>query len=343
MDNDDNDDVGIELQPLKSDSVAPIKTDSGERASIWDDIKGSLFDARYWAPGLSLIGFLIAYFIVTFPIDDTNLPERKLDTITDLKLVRPMLSGIEMASLRQSTMFSETIFQMPSNDAIGVRFHMTATKHGHFRLPNQFYYGVTYGITTENPYIPNEDSSKISLYDDLNAMSPKPTNIIKRFSHNLDTAWKEDGYAVFFEYESLKAQGYYSNTVDEPWANVQELMMTLGRRYKQVYLLRWTPKVFGLVDEADPYRHQCIIQQVLPTRTGLNGIKSTVTVWLSSVNGSEPKIPPRVVRKSDMTYDNATQSQAPLSDDRILSPVEQNDAGDGRRSALGEESALSEL
>jgi hypothetical protein len=38
----------------------------------------------------------------------------------------------------------------------------------------------------------------------------------------------------------------------------------------------------------NPYLFTNIIQQVLPTRTGLSGIPSTTVVWLSSFNGSAP-------------------------------------------------------
>lgn len=36
------------------------------------------------------------------------------------------------------------------------------------------------------------------------------------------------------------------------------------------------------------YRHINIIQQIIPTRTGLDGIKSSAAVWVSAINGSDP-------------------------------------------------------
>ncbi len=62
-------------------------------------------------------------------------------------------------------------------------------------------------------------------------------------------------------------------------------------------MFEWFPHAFGSPDLSDPHKHEIVIQQVIPTRTGLDGIKSSVTVWLSAVNGSEPMLPPRIVRR----------------------------------------------
>lgn len=47
----------------------------------------------------------------------------------------------------------------------------------------------------------------------------------------------------------------------------------------------------------ESYRHINIIQQIIPTRTGLDGIKSSAAVWVSAINDTEPfslqhKLPP---------------------------------------------------
>ena len=85
-------------------------------------------------------------------------------------------------------------------------------------------------------------------------------------------------------------------------------MLSIARKYNQVYIFRWQPHTFGATDPADPLKHQAVIQQVIPTRTGLNGIKSTVVVWLSEVNGSEPRSAPKVIRLSDLRENNTDTS-----------------------------------
>jgi hypothetical protein len=50
--------------------------------------------------------------------------------------------------------------------------------------------------------------------------------------------------------------------------------------------------VYGLhrlmKEQHEKYRHINVIQQVVPTRTGLDGIKCSAAVWVSAINGSEP-------------------------------------------------------
>ena len=58
----------------------------------------------------------------------------------------------------------------------------------------------------------------------------------------------------------------------------------VARTYRQAYIFIWFPYQFGKVEEVDAHSHQIIIQQILPTRTGYNGIKSDVVVWMSSLN-----------------------------------------------------------
>jgi hypothetical protein len=40
----------------------------------------------------------------------------------------------------------------------------------------------------------------------------------------------------------------------------------------------------------DPYRHQAILQEILPTRTGLDGIKTSAVVWLTKVDEMSPHL-----------------------------------------------------
>jgi hypothetical protein len=77
-----------------------------------------------------------------------------------------------------------------------------------------------------------------------------------------------------------------------------------------VCVTQWYPAKFGRQDvpavEEDPHRHETIVRQVVPTRTGLSGIKSTGAVWLAAVNGTVPEIPPPMVRKMWTSEDHWT-------------------------------------
>jgi hypothetical protein len=43
-----------------------------------------------------------------------------------------------------------------------------------------------------------------------------------------------------------------------------------------------------LTELHENFRHVNIIQQIIPTRTGLDGIKSSAAVWVAAINDSEP-------------------------------------------------------
>lgn len=90
-----------------------------------------------------------------------------------------------------------------------------------------------------------------------------------------------------------------SSDVLQPWKRVYEEMVWKARKFKQIYMMVWYPHRFGEKENApaaSKHRHENIIQMVIPTRTGMDGIKSTAAVWLMARNDSEVSIPPRVVR-----------------------------------------------
>jgi hypothetical protein len=67
---------------------------------------------------------------------------------------------------------------------------------------------------------------------------------------------------------------------------VTDNILKIARDNRQAYIFIWFPYRFGspAISKDDPHRHQNVIQQILPTRTGYNGIKSDVVVWLSALN-----------------------------------------------------------
>jgi hypothetical protein len=102
---------------------------------------------------------------------------------------------------------------------------------------------------------------------------------------------REEGFGVYFSYDDLEKQGKLSSDVNQPWKRVLESVLEIARKHKQVYVVAWYPSRFGNdlhVDRNDKYKHFSLIQEIVPTRTGLNGIKSKAAVWLTSVNETEP-------------------------------------------------------
>jgi hypothetical protein len=111
----------------------------------------------------------------------------------------------------------------------------------------------------------------------------------------------ESGIAVYYSDEDLLRQGMMSSDVHYPYKRVQEEILKIARKYKQIYITAWFPSSFGDQNpnspllKNNPNRHKVIIQQIVPTRTGLNNIKSTVVVWMSSKNYTEVTKPPSVI------------------------------------------------
>ena len=112
--------------------------------------------------------------------------------------------------------------------------------------------------------------------------------LYNRSSRNNITGWFEEGLAVYFSNSDLKAQGRLSSNKLFPWKRVTDSIMKIARKNRQPYIFVWFPYRFGKqANDDNSHTYQNVIQQILPTRTGYNGIKSEVVVWLSSVNFTE--------------------------------------------------------
>jgi len=91
--------------------------------------------------------------------------------------------------------------------------------------------------------------------------------------------------AVHFALSDLEKQGRLSSDTLYPWKRSVEPIMKIARQFRQAYVFLWFPYRFGKNQlESDPHKFQNVIQQIRPTRTGYNGIKSDVVVWLSARN-----------------------------------------------------------
>jgi hypothetical protein len=287
-----------------------------EVPSLLTDLLSAIYDARFAAPLCAVIAVLIGYQMTLAPHIRNNAfswglmggvggggrlshPEQIGRDMSSLKHVRPVLTVDEMAIIQERIMYAESQFWMPppSFDQVRLRFQTHAAVHGSFRPPDLFYQGVVFGISDQNPHDleytrGNIESHKIegeNLHADLLSMQPRPTSVMMRTSHYNVTDWRETGYAVYFSYKDLEKEGWISSDRTQPWKRVLEEMLSVARSYRQVYLVVWYPHTFGANDDpSDPFLHQNIIQQIIPTRTGLHGIKSTCVVWMTTLNQSDP-------------------------------------------------------
>ena len=244
-------------------------------------------------------------------------------------------------------MYAETSFvlPLPSYDTVKIRFHTSVSDHGNDPPPDIFFQGVTFGITSQNPYnleyTGQMEFASEDLYADLLNMHPRPTSVMKRLASYNQTRWMESGYAVHFSYSDLLKSGKLSSDRRQPWKRVVDDIIEIARDYKQVYITVWYPHAFGQLEERHtsssrdisttavsgdssqttddnlpgirsvelddddedakqvPYtkiikqrKHESsvILQEIIPTRTGLGAIQSSTVVWLSAVNGSAPSI-----------------------------------------------------
>ena len=168
---------------------------------------------------------------------------------------------------------------------------------------------------------------------------PIPLLVENRFATCNNTDWHEEGFGLYYSYADLEAQGRLSSDVLQPWKRVQDDVLALARRHKQTYVTVWYPHDFGdpvtangnanqsvltagargeedeeelggsavrrrraeaRLNETQLHRHTSLLQQVIPTRTGMNELKSVAAVWLSAVNGSDPSplVPPAMYQKA---------------------------------------------
>lgn len=150
---------------------------------------------------------------------------------------------------------------------------------------------------------------------------PHPLSLSRSLSvsENPDRSWQEEGLAVFYGYKDLEKQGLLSSDTARPFKRVLPRILEVARRYKQVYITIYYPHTFGQASPSDnppkpippppppsvsslpevvsrysnhrpAHRYTNILREVVPTRTGLDQVKSTCVVWLSKVNGGEPRL-----------------------------------------------------
>lgn len=314
----EEDDEGSELRSLmdaedkKRDLFRPVAGESG----LFLELSMAMYSARYLAPILAFIAIAIGYYVTIAPYHPSNFPIRasQANPIKDLGLVRPLLDAAQMHTMRKDVMNGETQLWLPNPwyDQVKLRFHPAATSAGHHRPPELFYKGVLFGLSDQNShrlrYTEHKDKNRNlvdirSLRQDLQEMKPYPTAVIPRQVQYNVTGWNEDGFAVYFSYADLERQGKLSSDKLKPWKRILESVLSIARHYRQVYITCWYPHEFGTHQSqksktGDPYKYTSLLQEVIPTRTGLHGLKSTVPVWMSALNHTAPKKEEHVYRKA---------------------------------------------
>mmetsp|Transcript_14656 Transcript_14656/g.32916 ORF Transcript_14656/g.32916 Transcript_14656/m.32916 type:complete len:309 (-) Transcript_14656:83-1009(-) len=290
---------------------------------MWGDLKLAVYDVRLSAPIIALLGMLLAYHITIAPYRH-NIVGGGNTPMKDLNGIRPLLDSSTLLSIQQIMLRQENKLQLPvdldtgsfgglrtSGGTVSYRWVPTVNKFGTHELPDFFYEGVLFGISAQNSHDVMYSSEPMltpgSLYEDLQAMQPQPTFIMERTAQCNQTDWIEAGYAVYFSYADLQKQGLLSGDKLFPWKRVQEPVMWIARKFKQVYITVWYPHQFGAKGAQDTltplaqsqiqrHRYENIIQTVIPTRTGMDSLKSTAAVWLVAVNMTEIIRPPRMYR-----------------------------------------------
>jgi hypothetical protein len=317
---DSDSDSETELETLVKDGEAKDKsrmltTAESDRMgiSIYAEVLDAMYQARYLGTLFAFIGIYIGYQITIAPFTISSL-DRSFNRINDLGLIRPVLNNHQQSILHHNLLHGETNFQLPEPyyDHIKVRFHQSVGQEGSYEPPQLFYDGVMFGLTDSNSHNLRytghkdyyKDNSKRNLLEikqdlksSLKSMQPKPTLIFPRLVNHNKTGWEEIGYAIYFSYDDLKKQGKLSSDKLTPWKRIIEDVITIARDFKQVYVTAWYPHEYGHPGDDDkeiklhkenPNRYKTILQQVIPTRTGLHGITSKVPVLLSSVNYQKP-------------------------------------------------------
>ena len=219
---------------------------------IIDDLKISLYNARYALPFFVLVSFIIAYLIIIAPYQ-VQSTLNSFNSNEDLGSLRPILSVQEQNVIRRNLMLAETQFWMPlpSYNIITIKFHQQVNKHGNFHPPQLFYEGVVFGLSSDNPHDLNftAQNKNSAIYknikDDLLNMNPKPTNVFQRASSYSQTGFQEQGWAVYFNYDDLAKQGRLSSDKLRPWKRILNDILNIARDYRQVSISAWYPNVFG--------------------------------------------------------------------------------------------------
>ncbi|CAM9737427.1 unnamed protein product [Ectocarpus sp. 12 AP-2014] len=156
-----------------------------------------------------------------------------------------------------------------------------APKEGHLRLPDQFYQGVHFGVSAWDIWgekLTDAENRRRNgaLRQMLEGQDPQPTGIYPTMFEG-----GVEGFTVAFLAGSLGRQEMRSvrERSDPAWAEAETSVLAAARHFQQLTVTKWHPKVWGPGHERDENLHTSVLQEVLPTRTGLRALASTVVVY----------------------------------------------------------------
>lgn len=275
-----------EKLPQQRDDIADENAEQQPNSAL-EDLLLALDDAKWIGSVVALVVAICMFNLLARDAPDSLL---EIDT-TPLEVFRPLLSVAQQHRVKHARMFARTNVAIRPDLNTTYHHHRRATKRGHLPLPDLFYRGVVFGVAAHNThdilYMSTNSSDPLSeLHDDLVNMRPRPTLIMDRYSFENETNWDEPGFAVFFDYEDLRTQGFKAND-PQPWQHAERKIMTIARKYKQVCIYRWHPHRWGEGTKDNAFKHTTIVQDVLPTRTGLNIVRSTAIVYESDDDEDE--------------------------------------------------------
>eukprot|EP00903_Cladosiphon_okamuranus_P014096 g13102.t1 len=275
-------------------------------ASLWHEIWLAFRDGMWYVLLTTIVGAAFSFFAVvhlsshesgTGAEETPRLPARRIP------------SAEEQAFLHDSWMYGATTIRIgemrgEAKRPIVLQGATAAPKEGHMRLPDQFYQGLHFGLAAWDEWgekLDDEENRRRSdeLRESLGGLNPQPSAIYP-------TTFEGDveGFTVAFSAVSLGKQAKRSvrERSDPVWAEAEGAVLKLA-------VMKWHPKVWGPGHEDDENLHTSVLQEVLPTRTGLRKLGSTVAVYRVA-KAEAPAVPSTTTTTTGATAAKTTRKTA---------------------------------
>eukprot|EP01039_Chlorochromonas_danica_P007673 gene7673-8480_t len=252
-------------------------------SSLVDDLVTALYEVRLILPFVLVAALFAAYSLFIAPY--RTVIDRPKISQEDLAKLRPVLSADQQRGVREEIFWAETSARL-EHATISFAFQPHVNQHGSFYLPDFFYEGFLVGITAENShnltFIAQNRRSLQELRKELEeTAAPRASSLLPRESRNEKSGWQERGWLAYYSYSDLARQGLLSSDASRPFRRALDRILSVARRYKQIYVTIYFPHTFGKHTEQ---------QEEEQRGGGLDGLKSSCAVWLTAINGEEPQL-----------------------------------------------------